>query len=95
MIGTKPRQLRDSETLGLVLSARMESARARTAAAVFLMLGAEFVSVGLWPVIWFASVVLSLVADRAIAQACQRRRDGLSGAMFTALSVWVLVCSAT
>ena len=74
MIGTKPRQLRDSETLGLVLSARMESARARTAAAVFLMLGAEFVSVGLWPVIWFASVVLSLVADRAIAQACQRRR---------------------
>ena len=95
MIGPKPRQLRDSETLGLVLSARMESARARTAAAVFLMLGAEFVSVGLWPVIWFASVVLSLVADRAIAQACQRRRDGLSGAMFTALSVWVLVCSAT
>ena len=87
--------MRDGEALRLVLSARMESARSRAAAAVFLMMGAEFVSLSIWPVIWLVLVMASFVADRVIARECLRRRGNFPGTRITALGLWFLACSFT
>ena len=95
MIATEPRLTRDGEALRLVLSARMESARARAAAAVFLMMGAEFVSLSIWPVIWLVLVMTSFVVDRGVARACLRRRGTFPSALVTALGLWILACSVT
>ncbi len=86
--------MRDGEALRLALAARLESARARAAAAAFLLVGAEFVSVGVTPVVWFGTVLASFVVDRQIGQACLRRRDTLSSGEVTLLGLWVLTCSA-
>ena len=75
--------MRDGEALRLVLSARMESARARAAAAVFLMTGAEFVSLSIWPVIWLVLVMTNFVVDRGVARACLRRRGTFPSALVT------------
>ena len=95
MIATEPHLKRDGEAVRLVLSARMESAPARAAAALFIMLGAEFVSVGIWPAIWFTAVLLSFIVDRAIARACLSRRGDISMGRINALGAWIFACSAT